>query len=200
MNQEERKKFIEEVLEDRKWISKVKSEAVNIYYPYIFELEKENFSNTRNSIIISGALASLILLMINNSSLNIILNITFVLSLISFLIAILLYSLYLKENAEGVIKAIEKDVNFIFNFFKEGEEIINLGLEWKITPEEYRRRMRNFKLEADRAFLREKVLEKFEVSGKKLIIFLAKGGNFTFITGIVLLIFGFILILILNYA
>jgi len=61
-----RQKTIKKLIEERSYFIDVEAKISRLLEPKIFELQKENLNNTRNVIIVSGALVTFGLILLNN--------------------------------------------------------------------------------------------------------------------------------------
>jgi hypothetical protein len=157
--------------------------------PQQFQLLLENISNVRNTMVVSGALASFGLAAIAGGDLSIPTSIKFLfqLSEVCFLLATLTYAFYLKEHiAQGMLT---------FKKFKEDGTVdlhdqlnlINQRLDGKISAEEFKVEKQNLLLKMEKTHLRTLSPQKNEneVSPEK---WLGDSANFFLISGFILLI------------
>lgn len=168
--------------------------------PSIFRLELEGLSNIRNSIIIAGALATLGLLIMGNTQISEVAQLFLGLAVVSFLLTILVYSLYLKFNLEAGIKGYKEKRDENVKIAIDGQKIINEILDGKSTKEEGFKRLMEIQKEVEfRAIRPPKESPNSDPGASKLLknfyILLGRVGNSVFSIGIILLVFSLLLTL-----
>ena len=134
-------KTIKRLIEERSYFIDVKAKISRLLGPKIFELQKENLNNTRNVIIVSGALVTFGLILLDNPIVQN-LNIDLLkISIVGFLLTIIFSSFQLNRE-------LSTGINSYYDKFKEnvvtaekGEKIINDCLDNKITVEEVKTKL-----------------------------------------------------------
>jgi len=190
-NEQRGQKIIRELLKERSNFISIKAKIGRIVEPRIFQLQLENLANVRNLIIISGALATIGLLILDKAIqiFSPIANSALQLSIILFLLAILVYSFYLKSNLGKGIFSYKKKMNENVVTAEKGEAIINNCLDGKITKEDADRKLGEVYKEIEF----ERIRAKSGDSEDKEIVqkYLDRIGNIFFVSAIAVLVFAF---------
>lgn len=189
-NNEKRKQEIKELLEKRSAFLKIKAQVAELIEPKLFQLNIENLANVRNSIIISGALATMGLLVFGKvpQVFSPVANLLLQLSIILFLVTILIYSFYLKSNLGKGIFLYKKKFDEGVLMAEKAENIINDCLDGKISKEEADKKI----IEVDKKIEFGIIRKSSDSKDKESILkYLAITGNMFFVSAIVALVFAF---------
>jgi len=174
---QERSKFLE-----------IKSRIAELIEPRIFRLILEDSSNVRNSIIISGALATLGLLIFNNKNVSV--NRTLLeISIIGFLLVIIFYSIFSEENIRRSVNKYRNKLEDQTGIAEEGEDVVNDWLDGKIKTEEAEKKILEVYKKIEYKIIRKRTAK--EKKEEKGCVILGKIGNVLFISSIVVLILSF---------
>jgi len=166
----------------------ISSEGRAINEARLFELLRENIANVRNAIVISGVLASIGLLVLNNQTYNLSLTsgILLQVSIIAFLLAILIYSFYLKNNISEGLREFTKALSAGESTADKGRTVIKASLDNKITQGEYAKQIlevyNEFKQEGDMLEARAKK------DASRAEYYLSRIGNTFYVAAVSLLV------------
>lgn len=135
---QEKSKIIQDLLQRRSAFLSIKSKVTELVEPRIFSLLQENVSNVRNGMVISGALTTIGLVVLNqlSNSLSPESQILLKISVISFLSSILTFSYWLKNTVGSGLASYKKKIDEAVVTAEKGESIINDCLDGKITKDE----------------------------------------------------------------
>ena len=198
-NEQRKREIIKELLEKRSNFINIKAKIGRIVEPRLFQLQLENLANVRNLTIISGALATIGLLVFDKAMqiFSPAANLALQLSIILFLLTILIYSFYLKSNLGKGISSYKKKINDNVATAEKAETIINDCLDGKITKEDADKNLAEVYKEIEF----ERVRSKSGDSEDKEVIqrYLAVIGNIFFVSAIFALVFAFSYGLVCNF-
>ncbi|EKE21535.1 MAG: hypothetical protein ACD_7C00199G0002 [uncultured bacterium] len=192
-NPEEEKKVITmNLYKERTSFINIKAKISEIIEPRIFKLLLENISNVRNSIIVSGALATISLVVLSQQLeiISLYTKVFLQISIFGFLIAILTYSLYLDRSLGKGISLYRKKMDENTSTTDKGENAINNCLDGKITKQEMDKILEKVYREIE--YDRIRTNPKTNTKDDKLTKYLAIGGNTVFVSGIISLIIAFV--------
>ena len=117
-------KIIKKLMEERNYFIDVKAKISRLLGPKIFELQKENLNNIRNVIIVSGALATFELILLNNPIVQN-LNIDLLkISIIGFLLTVIFSSFQLNRELSTGINSYHDKFKENIVTAEKGEKII----------------------------------------------------------------------------
>jgi hypothetical protein len=174
----------------RNFIS-TKAKIAKIISPNLFRLNMENFSNVRNSIIISVALPSLGLLVFNGLSIHFLTGFFLLVSTVGFLLTIIIFSFYLKINLDKGIKMYTEKMKSNISLADKAISIINNRLDEKITKKEVDNKLFEIDKEIEYEKIRGNNYNKKEDNYNPCIL-LGFIGNFFFIFSIIFLVMSFL--------
>jgi len=161
-------KIIKKLMEERNYFIDVKAKISRLLGPKIFELQKENLNNIRNVIIVSGALATFELILLNNPIVQN-LNIDLLkISIIGFLLTVIFSSFQLNRELSTGINSYHDKFKENIVTAEKGEKIINDCLDDKITVEEVETKLISIYKEIEYEWIRP---QKNKEQNKKTYIY-----------------------------
>ncbi len=181
---------VEQLIKGRSDLHSIRSNIGKLFRDPIEKLENELIASLKNIIIISGALASIALLILSNPPNH--LTALLITSIIGFLLTILFSVLWINKATNRRLKFLRKQSTENITLPDEGIDIYNDRLDGKITAEKFDEKITNFFLKVEQDVMRRSKPQKATLDHSDELL------TYLFILSIVGLIFYFLFDMLLN--